>query len=131
MSADSDPNTGMAINLATSSGLNEWVQVGGTSLATPMIAAMFGLVGKVPSGVTASSIPYSSNTSSNFFDIVSGNDCTGKGSPQCTAGVGFDEPSGLGAPIGLGGFNPPPTQPTNFSRYRKEFDSITTKLVGK
>ena len=115
VSVDADPDTGEAINVANSSGLDQWVTAGGTSLSSPLVAGMFGLVGKVPSGVTASSIPYSSNTSSNFYDITSGNDCTSYGSSECTAGTGFDEPSGLGSPNGLGGFSPPPTQPTGLS----------------
>jgi hypothetical protein len=117
LSADANPETGEAINIAASGGVSsEWVQAGGTSLSAPLIAGMFGLIGKVPSGVTAASIPYSSNTSSNFYDVTSGNDCnSSNGSPQCTAGIGFDEPSGLGTPIGIGGFNPPPTQPTGLS----------------
>ncbi len=115
ISADADPNTGAIINMATSNSTSNWYDIGGTSLASPLIASMFALVGSVPSGVTASSIPYSSYTSANFRDITSGNNCVSGGQLNCTAGVGFDTPSGLGSPNGLGGFNQPPTQPTGLS----------------
>lgn len=110
VSADADPDTGAAINISGS-----WYEFGGTSLATPIIASIFALSGGVPSGTIGSSVPYTNNTSSNFHDITSGNDCTTGGELHCTAGVGFDTPSGLGSPDGLGGFTSLPTQPSALS----------------
>ncbi|HSX33301.1 MAG TPA: dockerin type I domain-containing protein [Candidatus Saccharimonadales bacterium] len=115
LSADGDPNTGMYINLATGPSTSTWLEYGGTSLATPIIAAMLGIIGRVPAGTIESSIPYSSNTSANFLDIISGNNCTGGGQTDCTARAGYDSPSGLGSPIGLGGLSPPPAQPTGLA----------------
>jgi len=110
VSADANPNTGAAISIGTS-----WFLYGGTSLSAPLIASMFALTGGTPSGSTSSSIPYSSFTAANFHDITSGNSCTFGGQQHCTTAVGFDTPSGLGAPNGLGGFSPPPTQPTGLT----------------
>ena len=110
VSADANPSTGAAVNWS-----GTWYQVGGTSLSSPLIAGMFALVGSIPTGTTASSIPYSSFTSANFHDVSNGSDCVTGGQLHCTASSGFDAPSGLGAPIGLGGFSPPPSQPSGFA----------------
>lgn len=99
VSADGDPNTGAAINVSST-----WYQVGGTSLSSPIIASIFALAGGIPSSTTASSIPYTLYTSSNSHDITSGNDCTGSITVHCTAGTGFDTPSGMGSPNGITGF---------------------------
>lgn len=106
ISADADPNTGAAISLG-----NTWYQVGGTSLSAPLLAGMFGLVGNVPDGVTASSIPYASFNNTNFHDVTTGTNCTYEGQTNCSAQAGFDTPSGVGTPNGLGGFTLPPTKP--------------------
>lgn len=106
VSADADPNTGAAVNINSA-----WYQYGGTSLSSPLIAAIFALSGGVTSGTTASSVPYSSFTSSNSHDITSGNDCTAGNTTHCTAAVGFDTPSGLGSPNGVNGFTSFPSQP--------------------
>jgi len=108
VAADANPSTGMAIVFG-----GTWYEYGGTSLSAPLVAGMIGLVGKVPAGVTASTIPYQSNNASNFRDIVSGNDCDTSGQAHCTAAAGFDTPSGFGTPLGVGGFSPPPAAPTN------------------
>jgi subtilase family serine protease len=74
--------------------------VGGTSESSPMIAAIFGLSGKVK-GYPGSYLWGAK--SSNFFDITSGTNgaC---GPPMCTAGKGWDGPTGLGTPNGAGAF---------------------------
>jgi len=106
VSADADPNTGASVNINGS-----WEQVGGTSLAAPLVAGIFGLVGGVNTGVTASSVPYSASSSA-FHDITSGNDCTSGQTTHCYAATGFDTPTGLGSPDGIAGFTSLPTQPT-------------------
>lgn len=110
VSADANPATGAAVVIGTT-----WSQFGGTSLAAPIVAAIFGLVGKFPAGAPGSVIPYLGNNgnSANFHDIVSGSDCIVSGQLHCTASAGFDTPSGLGSPHGAGGFSPPPSAPTN------------------
>lgn len=99
VSADADPSTGAAIDIN-----GTWYEIGGTSLSSPLIAGMFALTGGVPSSTTASSIPYSLFSGSNYHDITSGNDCAGSVTTHCTASTGFDTPSGLGSPSGVSGF---------------------------
>ena len=104
ISADADPNSGMAVYLATSSTAGSWYEIGGTSLSSPLIASMYALAGGVLSNNNAVSILYGSFNSQNSHDITSGNDCTSTITTNCTAGVGFDTPSGLGSPNGISGF---------------------------
>ena len=104
VSADADPNSGIAIYMATSSTAGSWYEIGGTSLSTPLISSMYALAGGVLGSNNAVSILYGSFNSSNSHDIVSGNDCTSTITTNCTAGVGFDTPSGLGSPNGVSGF---------------------------
>jgi len=98
VSADADPNTGAAVYATY--GYTGWVQVGGTSLAAPLIAAVYAL--GASGSVNDGSRPYS--YSGLLHDVTSGNN--GSCSPPylCTAGVGFDGPTGLGTPNGLGAF---------------------------
>ncbi len=104
ISADADPNSGTAVYMATSATSGSWIEVGGTSLSSPLIASSFALAGGVLSGNQAVSVLYGSFNSSNSHDITTGNDCTTTGELHCAAGVGFDTPSGLGSPNGISGF---------------------------
>jgi subtilase family serine protease len=108
VSADADPNTGEAI-YASSYSTPGWYQVGGTSLASPLIASVYALAGVASSGASGA---YASAGS--LHDITSGTNGS-CGTYLCNAVVGFDGPTGLGTPIGLaftagsgGGGNPPP-----------------------
>ena len=101
--ADADPNTGAAVYDSVSYfGVIGWFQVGGTSLATPIIGAVYAM-GGVPSSTQANSLPYTQGTSSNLHDIANGSDgiC---GNYLCLAEVGYDGPTGLGTPKGTGAF---------------------------
>ena len=106
--ADADPNTGAAVYIDSSS-----YMVGGTSLATPIIAAMYALQGTMPAGVYAVSTLYQNSSPAAFHDITTGSDCTATGQLNCTASTGFDVPTGLGAPSGLSAFVADPTPPYN------------------
>jgi subtilase family serine protease len=118
VSADADPNSGLGVydtynNCGTSSfcdtlieegiaqGLDGWAQVGGTSLSSPLIASVYALAGNAAS-VTAGSYPYSHTSS--LFDVTSGSNGSCSPSYLCTAGPGYDGPTGLGTPNGTGGF---------------------------
>ena len=109
VSADADPNTGAAVYTSS------WFEFGGTSLAAPIIAGVFALTGGLPSSATAPTIPYAATYSTNFHDVTSGSDCSSGITEDCTAAVGFDTPSGLGSPNGLGGFISLPSTPTNLT----------------
>ena len=108
VSADADPNTGAAIY--DTFDFSGWVQVGGTSLASPLIAAVYALSGNT----TNASAPYANRSALHDVTIGSNGSC----SPAylCTAGVGYDAPTGLGTPNGLGAFagTPPPPPAPDF-----------------
>jgi subtilase family serine protease len=107
VSAVADPNTGVAVyDSYGSSGGNNWYVFGGTSVAAPIIASVYGLTG-VPAAYPAS---YAYSHASSFFDVTSGRNGTcvrGKRNTAsaylCTAGTGYDGPTGLGTPNGTGG----------------------------
>ncbi len=110
IAADANPSTGAAVYIN-----GAWYEVGGTSLATPLVAAMYALEGGMSSSVNAVGTLYKNYSSSVFHDITSGSDCTGSNQLNCTAGVGFDVPSGLGAPYGLGAFVAGPAAPSGLT----------------
>ncbi len=118
VSADADPNSGLGvydtynscgtssfcdtlIGLGVVQGLDGWAQVGGTSLSSPLIASVYALAGNTAS-VTYGSYPYSHTGS--VFDVTSGSNGSCGGSYLCTTGAGYDGPTGLGTPNGVGGF---------------------------
>ncbi len=99
VSADADPNTGAAVyDSYPYQGFKGWFQVGGTSLAAPIVAATYALAG-IPSGVMANSLPYSNSTG--LHDIISGTNGSCGGTYLCTGLTGYDGPTGLGSPNGL------------------------------
>ena len=100
VSADADPNTGAAVYSSVRySGVNGWFQIGGTSLASPIIAGMYALAG----GNTSYAKDLYSHTTS-LFDVVGGSNGSCGGSYLCTAGTGYDGPTGLGTPNGVSAF---------------------------
>jgi subtilase family serine protease len=102
VSADADPATGAAVYDSVSyQGQSGWFQVGGTSLSSPLIAAVYALAGNGAS-VTYGSYPYAH--ASSLHDVTSGSNGTCSPAYLCTAGPGFDGPTGLGTPNGTGGF---------------------------
>ncbi|MCL2542770.1 MAG: S53 family peptidase [Nocardioidaceae bacterium] len=117
VSAVADPNTGLAIydtanscgsgtlcdlliELGLVSGSDGWVQVGGTSASSPIIASVYALAGNT--GSIDNSYPYSHTSS--LWDVTSGSNGSCGGSNLCTAGPGWDGPTGLGTPNGVGAF---------------------------
>lgn len=108
VAAVADPNTGAAVYDSTPYyGQTGWWQVGGTSLSSPIIAAVYALGGAFYD-TQAALIPYSNYSLVNFHDITSGNNgsCS---TIMCNGGIGFDGPTGLGSPNGLGGFGGSPS----------------------
>ncbi|WP_220194165.1 S53 family peptidase [Ktedonospora formicarum] len=99
VSAVADPNTGVSVyNSYQSSG---WVVYGGTSVSSPIIASVYALAGNTGS-ITYGSYPYSHTSS--LFDVTSGSNGSCSGSYLCTAKTGYDGPTGLGTPNGIGAF---------------------------
>jgi len=98
VSAVADPNTGVAVY--DSFRVSGWLVFGGTSVASPIIAGVYGLAGNEAS--IDNNFPYAHSGS--FFDITSGSNGSCSPSQLCTARVGWDGPTGLGTPNGTGGF---------------------------
>lgn len=106
VSADADPATGAIIY---SQG---WHQVGGTSLASPLIAATIALAGGMAGVALPNSVPYINARA--FHDVTTGSNGYCGNAAICTAGSGYDGPTGLGTPNGPSGFaarSTPPTPP--------------------
>jgi subtilase family serine protease len=102
VSADADPNTGAAIYDTYANG--GWIQVGGTSLSAPLIAGVYALAGNASDWSYPAQSVYDADPS-NFNDVTSGSNGTCGGAQlTCSAGVGYDLPTGVGTPNGLGGF---------------------------
>jgi subtilase family serine protease len=99
VSADADPNTGVSVYDTYRTG--GWLVFGGTSVASPIVASVYALAGNATS-VSYGSFPYSHMES--LFDVTSGSNGSCGGSYLCTAGPGYDGPTGLGTPNGAGSF---------------------------
>jgi hypothetical protein len=96
VSAVADPLTGPAVYSG-----GGWAVAGGTSASSPIIAAMIALAGN---SAKLSNAKYIYQHAGSLNDVTTGSnkhwDCGGD--YLCTAGKGYDGPTGLGTPNGLG-----------------------------
>ncbi|GAC1389512.1 MAG: peptidase S8 [Vulcanimicrobiaceae bacterium] len=107
ISADADPNTGVAVYDSTAyRGASGWLVFGGTSVSSPVIASVYALAGNASSlGATyATSIWSDSSKSTNLNDVLSGSNGSCSIYYICNAGTGYDGPTGWGTPNGTGAF---------------------------
>jgi subtilase family serine protease len=84
-----------------------WITVAGTSVAAPLIAGTYGLAGnaaRIRPGYLSqhSTALFDITTGNNGFLILAGPACGGD--YLCAAKKGYDAPTGLGTPDGIGGF---------------------------
>jgi hypothetical protein len=100
VAADGDPATGVSVYQTT--GVSGWSTYGGTSVASPIIAAIYASAGTPPAGSYPASFPYQSTGS--LFDVVSGT----------KTAVGWDAPTGEGTPNGTAAFAAPATFSSGF-----------------
>jgi subtilase family serine protease len=85
-----------------------WITVAGTSISAPLVAGIYGLAGNA---TTAGGPARLYRHASHLFDVTTGNNAL-FGSPEqtcgdgylCTAKKGYDAPTGLGTPDGIGAF---------------------------
>ncbi len=138
ISADADPISGVAVYDSFSCGAckngKAWIVVGGTSLATPLISAMYALAGGANGASDPAVAPYGHlGDSADLFDVTEGGNGWCDAAPEsscghpdafdalvpgfalhvdceyttaCDAAPGYDGPSGVGTPNGLGAFKP-------------------------
>ena len=100
VSAVADPATGVAVY--DTYGGSGWAVYGGTSASSPIIAGVYALAGTPGSSDYPAKYPYSHT--SNLYDITSGNNGSCTTSYFCTAGTGYDGPTGWGTPDGTAAF---------------------------
>lgn len=138
IAADADPYSGVAVYYSsrecetTANGvIVHWCTYGGTSLASPIIAASYALAGGSPGVEYPASVLYRNATAhaASLHDVSAGSngECLkpfneGTGLTGCTVGeegascssraiclarVGYDGPTGVGTPDGIGAFEGP------------------------
>jgi subtilase family serine protease len=101
VSAVADPNTGVAVYDSTRyQGRSGWQVYGGTSASSPIVASVYTMGGNV-GGYPAS---YTWAHTANLNDVTSGSNGTCPTTVWCTSGAGWDGPTGLGTPNGVGAF---------------------------
>ncbi|HTM19904.1 MAG TPA: S53 family peptidase [Kofleriaceae bacterium] len=99
VSAVADPYTGVAVYGPTRRTRSGWMVFGGTSVSAPLIGGVYGVNG---GSVNYGSDPYAHTSA--LFDVTAGSNGNCGGSYLCTAGAGYDGPTGLGTPNGSNAF---------------------------
>ncbi len=102
VSALADPDTGLAVydtfDVPATLGIpNGWIVGGGTSLASPLVAAMIGLAGNAATMTTARPIYTHAGS---LLDVTTGSNGVCGGDYLCNATNGYDGPTGMGTPRG-------------------------------
>ena len=100
VSAVADPNTGVAVYDSYDQG--GWLEVGGTSASSPIIASVNALGGPPAPGTYPSSYPY--GHTSGLFDVTGGSNGSCSPAYLCTGEPGYDGPTGWGTPNGTNSF---------------------------
>lgn len=104
VSAVADPATGFAVYTTTTpKGQKGWFTVGGTSLAAPIIAAVYAN-SNLSSNKPANSLPYDLGSKLNLHDVIGGANGSCNPSYLCSGKTKYDGPTGLGTPNGTGAF---------------------------
>ena len=102
VSAVADPNTGVAVyDSFRFQGASGWLVFGGTSVASPIIASVYALAGNSSS---TNPTPQSALNTGTLNDVTSGSNGNCSTAVWCTAGPGWDGPTGLGTPNGTSAF---------------------------
>ncbi|HJQ43145.1 MAG TPA: S53 family peptidase [Jatrophihabitantaceae bacterium] len=101
VSAVADPYTGVAVYDSTPyQNASGWQVYGGTSASSPIVASVYAMSGNT-AGYPAS---YTWAHASGLFDVTSGTNGHCRTKVWCTAGTGWDGPTGLGTPNGTSAF---------------------------
>ncbi len=139
VSAIGDPNTGVDTYNTTpefSGGPTPgWEVWGGTSVASPILAAEFALAGG-SQGVSypAATLYGHAGEASALYDVVAGSNGKCGTATICNAATGFDGPTGVGSPTGLGAFavsgTPKSTGAPSISGYAEVGQPLTAEAGG-
>jgi hypothetical protein len=108
VAAVANPYTGVDVYDSTPDGYpTGWGIWGGTSAASPIVAAEFALAGGAH-GVSypAQTLYSNAGNSSALYDVTSGSNGSCTGATSCQAANGYDGPTGVGSPVGLNAFSP-------------------------
>ena len=101
VSAVADPSTGVAVYDSTPyEGQSGWQVYGGTSASSPIIASVYAM-GGVQTDYPAQ---YTWDNPGGLTDVTSGSNGSCSPALWCTAGSGWDGPTGLGTPNGTSSF---------------------------
>lgn len=105
VAAVADPATGVAFyNSSPNNGISGWLVGGGTSVSAPLIAAAASLgADQSPAGYP---VQQAYVATSGLTDVLTGSNGTCTPSYLCTAGSGYDGPTGLGSPSGTAALAP-------------------------
>jgi Subtilase family len=146
VSADADPWTGVAVydSTETPEGEKGWAKIGGTSVASPIIAAAYALAGGARGVAYPAQTLYENEALSpgSLHDVGSGSNgeclkpvdeatgassCTATEAAKscdeqavCLAQTGYDGPSGVGTPAGINAFLPPSEHTSEGTVTRRE-----------
>jgi fibronectin type 3 domain-containing protein len=107
VSAVADPNTPVYVYTKSGCGSGQscWWLFGGTSVAAPIVGAIYALANNGSTPDTLSSYPYAAGGGLN--DVTSGSNGNCSIAYLCKGAVGYDGPTGLGTPNGTPAFAPP------------------------
>ena len=94
LSADADPGSGLQV-YTTYRNVTGWYIFGGTSLSSPLIGAYYAMQGGYGAALLAGAYAWAGSTS--YFDVTSGTNGSCSPSVLCTAGAGWDGPTGRGS----------------------------------
>ena len=137
LSADADPATGLEFY---DSGNGGWLMGGGTSLAAPLIAAYYAITGVPASSAqpgSAVSAQWAYGDSALLNDPTSGSNgtCAANIAYICTAGAGYDGPTGVGSisgavVSGAPGIGGPGFGSGSSATYAQSTGSVSASLAG-
>jgi subtilase family serine protease len=105
ISAVADPLAGVAVY---NTGAHGWIEAGGTSVSSPIVAAIFALAGNAAK-INAPQYVWTHGGTAAYNDIVKGHNpgdfqCPPAMRYICYAGPGYDGPTGWGTANGISGF---------------------------
>lgn len=101
IAAVANPDTGVAIY--DSYQQVGWLQIGGTSVGSPLNAAVFALAGNALT-LKAAHAFYRRANQQYLYDITTGSNGSCTPAYLCTGEVGYDAPTGWGTPNGIGAY---------------------------